>query len=429
MGGFFLGHHRWLIIFYLLVFAVFTWTIFKKMNGGEQVTEFLNFISMVLVSLPLIQIVFAGMKQSRVAGVQPIQENKPIVSSESVEKPDIYYIILDMYTRADSLKQDFNFDNSKFINELEKRGFYVANCSRSNYTQTQLSIASSLNMEYIQTLAGELNPQMENMEGLMGYIKDNRVRSYLEQAGYETVAFDTGYFWDSWTNADYYFSPTTSSNLTSKVTPFEGLLINTTVLLPLIESQILLTQNTAEELHNPVQIHIERELYKLDKFGQIAGISNPKFVYAHFMIPHIPFVFQMNGSIQTDIGYFSNHNAPIDEKHYVVGYTQQVEFINNRILADIDKILESSKNPPIIILQGDHGARGENRHTILNAYYLPKGTSRLYPMISPVNSFRLIFDYYLNGEFGLLPDISYFSSANHPYLFEEKPELSPACLP
>jgi hypothetical protein len=270
---------------------------------------------------------------------------------------------------------------------------------------------------------------MENMDNVVGYIKDNRVRLFLENAGYKTVAFDTGYFWDSWTNADFYFSPTTSSSLTSTLTPFEGLLLNTTALLPLFESQLLFSQNTAAEIQNPVQANIERELYKLDKFGQIAGVSNPKFVFAHFLIPHFPFVFKSDGSIQTDIGYYSNRNTPIDEKHYVDGYTQQVEFINNRILADIDKILGSSKNPPIIILQGDHGARDENRHTILNAYYLPKGTSRLYPTISPVNSFRLIFDDYLNGEFGLLPDISYFSSSNHPYLFEEKPELTPVCLP
>lgn len=429
MSGFFLGHHRWLIIFYLLVFALFTWMIFKKMNGGEQVTGLFNLISMVLVLLPLIQIVFAGMRQSSVVSNQQNQENKPIVSSESVEKPDIYYIILDMYTRADSLKQDFNFDNSQFINELEKRGFYVANCSRTNYVQTELSLGSSLNMEYLQTLAPELNPQMENMDSVVGYIKDNRVRLFLENAGYKTVAFDTGYFWDSWTNADYYFSPSTSSSLTSTLTPFEGLLLNTTALLPLFESQLLFSQNSAAEIQNPVQANIERELYKLDKFGQIAGVSNPKFVFAHFLIPHFPFVFKSDGSIQTDIGYYSNRNTPIDEKHYVDGYTQQVEFINNRILADIDKILGSSKNPPIIILQGDHGARDENRHTILNAYYLPKGTSRLYPTISPVNSFRLIFDDYLNSEFGLLPDISYFSSSNHPYLFEEKPELTPVCLP
>jgi len=429
MGGFFLSRHRWLIIFYLMVFAFLTWKIFTKINGGQQLTKIFNLISLVLFALPVFQVLSASVKQGRGVATQPWQEDRRIEYPTFEQKPDIYYIILDMYTREDTLRNEFNFDNSQFIHELERRGFYVANCSRTNYLQTELSLGSSLNMEYLQTLAPELDPQKGNMDGMVGYIKDNRVRIILEQAGYKTVAFDTGYFWDSWTNSDYYFSPTTSSSVTSMLTPFEGLFLNTTALLPLVESQLLFSQNTAAEIQNPVQTHIERELFKLNKFGQIAGISNPKFVFAHFMIPHHPFVFRKDGAIQTDIGYFSNHNTPIDEQHYRDGYIQQVEFINQRILADIDQILETSKNPPIIILQGDHGARDENRHTILNAYYLPGGDANLYPNISPVNSFRLVFDEYLNGDFGFLPDKSYFSPANRPYQYEEKPELSPSCLP
>lgn len=429
MTGFFLGRHRWLIIFYLLFFALITWMVFTKLKDGQKINKLFNLISLILIAFPVIQILFTGMNQAKSAVDQPWQKNKQVEPIISGQKPDIYYIILDMYTREDTLQQDFNFDNSPFINELERRGFFVANCSRTNYIQTQLSIGSSLNMEYLQTLAPELNLQLENMDGTVGYIKDNRVRSFLEKAGYKTVAFDTGYFWDSWTDADYYFSPTTSSSLTSMLTPFEGLLLNTTAFLPLIESQVLFSQKSAAEMQNPVQNHIKRELFKLEKFGQIAGISNPKFVFAHFMIPHYPFVFRKDGSIQADTGYYSNRNTPIDEKHYLDGYIQQVEFINQRILADIDQILKTSKSPPVIILQGDHGARGENRHTILNAYYLPDGDNNLYPDISPVNTFRLIFDEFLGGNFGLLPDKSYFSPSNRPFQFEEKPELSPFCLP
>ncbi len=429
MEGFFLGRHRWLIIFYLMIFAVITWMIFTKMKGSQQITKLFNPISLVLIALPIIQVLSIWVKQPRSAVVLPRQEKMKVESSLSGEKPDIYYIILDMYTREDSLNQDFNFDNSPFIHELERRGFYVADCSRANYIKTQLSIASSLNMDYIQTLAPELDPQMDNMEGLMGYIKDNRVRLFLENEGYKTVAFDTGYFWDSWLNADYFFSTTTSSRFTSFLTPFEGLFLNTTALLPLIESQILVSQKNATEIQNPVQLHIERELFKLGKIGQIAGISNPKFVYAHFMVPHEPFIFREDGSIQSDVAYYSEHNNPIDEQHYLDGYTQQVEFINHRILANIDNILESSRIPPVIILQGDHGARDENRHNILNAYHIPGGNKFLYPGISPVNSFRLVFDTFFNAGLGFLPDKSYFSTLTSPYQYEEKPELSPSCLP
>jgi hypothetical protein len=47
---------------------------------------------------------------------------------------------------------------------------------------------------------------------------------------------------------------------------------------------------------------------------------------------------------------------------------------------------------------------------ILNAYYLPDGgNNTLYSSITPVNSFRLIFDQYFGTKYGLLDDVSWRS--------------------
>jgi hypothetical protein len=50
--------------------------------------------------------------------------------------PDIYYIIVDGYARADVLREYYEFDNSEFLNGLEKRGFTVNDSSRANYYWT-----------------------------------------------------------------------------------------------------------------------------------------------------------------------------------------------------------------------------------------------------------------------------------------------------
>jgi hypothetical protein len=66
----------------------------------------------------------------------------------------------------------------------------------------------------------------------------------------------------------------------------------------------------------------------------------------------------------------------------------------------------------VIILQGDHGWGNTPslKMYILNAYYLPGASNAVYPMITPVNTFRTIFNAYFGGNYELLPDISYYSN-------------------
>ena len=72
--------------------------------------------------------------------------------AEVEHKPDIYYIILDAYARADVMQDFYGYDNSHFVEQLTDLGFYVAPCSQSNYAWTGLSLTSSLNMNYLQEL-------------------------------------------------------------------------------------------------------------------------------------------------------------------------------------------------------------------------------------------------------------------------------------
>lgn len=76
------------------------------------------------------------------------------------------------------------------------------------------------------------------------------------------------------------------------------------------------------------------------------------------------------------------------------------------------------KNRPIIIIQGDHGPditikdkerRIKIRTSILNAVYLPDTRENIfYDGMTPVNTFRIIFNKYFGTNFKLLPDITYY---------------------
>ena len=115
-----------------------------------------------------------------------------------------------------------------------------------------------------------------------------------------------------------------------------------------------------------------------------------------------------------------------------MGYRDQVIFINSQIKTIVQDIIDKSARPPVIVLQGDHGAvqmKGMARVAILNAYYLPgvDPASALYASISPVNTFRVIFNQYFGGNYPLLEDVSNYSTRDTPYNLRIVPNDRPGC--
>ena len=102
--------------------------------------------------------------------------------SNGIDLPDIYYIILDGYARADVLKEVYNFDNSEFIESLTRKGFFVAAESRSNYIFTKFSLPSSLNMRYL-----------EEGERVWQSVADSAVLHVVQNLGYQYVHLDSGW--------------------------------------------------------------------------------------------------------------------------------------------------------------------------------------------------------------------------------------------
>ena len=87
-------------------------------------------------------------------------------------------------------------------------------------------------------------------------------------------------------------------------------------------------------------------------------------------------------------------------------YFGQYQFITGVIPNVIQEILDKSSSDPVIILQSDHGPRWSGDwNNVLNAYHLPgNGNSLVYDDISPVNSFRIVFDKYLGANYPLIED-------------------------
>ncbi len=337
--------------------------------------------------------------------------------------PDIYYIILDAYARDDTLQAEYNLDNRPFLQELEKLGFYVARCSRSNYAQTLLSLASSLNMSYLQELGDGFKPGNTSQIGVIELLRHGAVRGALQQKGYTSVAFETGFKGTEWEDADVYLSPgkngLSSNRLLGGLTPFEEILIRTSVGLVLVNSKSIAPNALQSGLNNPNRLHYQLIRFDLEELRNMPTRPGPKLIFAHLVIPHPPYVFEPDGT-------FVNYDKPDNP-----GYQDQIAFLNRELVPLLRQIIADSSVPPVIVIQGDHGsilAPPSQRMNILNAYYLPGVLKEPIPAdISPVNTFRLIFNQYFGGNYRLLENTAYFSVYNRPYEFTVIPDNRPGC--
>ncbi len=415
--------NRYLLILYGLFLLVSIWWVLKKYNGNSDIIQGLNFVSVGLIIFAGYQIISYEIFAQQ---VNDIENSLPINHDEELR--DVYYIILDGYGRSDLLAEQ-GVDNSSFIDELENREFYVADCSRSNYAFTLNSISTVLNLDYVFNVVPNYGFTDTDTMPIIQSIRTNRVRTELKSLGYTDVAFNMGYRWAGWWDADLYlpkFNRFAAYVFSNTITPFELLFMETTFLNLFIQRGYLdwaFTNTITNEVEgNQASVysnHFKRVHQILDSFPEIIGMDGPKLVYLHMMVPHSPFIFNPDGSFNPDRNYYDHKFAGEQWDHYkYLGYRNNVDFINNEMLSLVDTILAQTNPKPIIIIQGDHGylLRDERRLNILNAYYLPEGgTVELYPEITPVNSFRIVFNRYFGGDFPLLADNSIKTDIGRPY--------------
>jgi hypothetical protein len=306
------------------------------------------------------------------------------------------------------LKNEYGYDNSDFLNTLQNLGFYVAECSQSNYAQTQLSLASSLNFNYIDALSDRFVPGSYDRTGLDSLIHHSAVRENLEKAGYRTVAFATGFLATEIRDVDYYLSPERSQG---QLNEFEYLLMETTLARLLQDANQFGMQSAGSELFR------ERTLFVLDNLDELGYIQDPKFVFVHLIVPHPPYVFGPTGGPvePAEVGTTKTQEGA---SHY----RDQVIYINSRMKEILPKIIENSSTPPIIVLLGDHGptvaSSPRSRMSNLSAYLLPGRDISAYSTITPVNTFRILFNEYFGQNLELLDDVSLYSDYTDPFNFK-----------
>jgi len=368
----------WGVIFFFV-------KVIKNRKHLEVVTKIFNTAGVVLIAINLFGILSSQLSKRMI----PFQDEE--ISShgqiDSHSLPDIYYIILDEFANLRSVKKIYDYDNSRFGDSLAGKGFYISKFSQTAYSSTERSLAASLNMNFL----------MEDDDPFQ-MIEHNRVVGFLKKKGYKFIHFANYHKSTKHIKgADLCFNFYENDVHACLLGDFYMILLNTTMLRPLYQyffDKYYSGYNRGAILST---------FYYLEK---VPEMRFPKFVFAHIMCPHEPFVFGPSGE-----SINKKYKDDWKTRHVYLG---QYLFTCKRALSLIDVLLGKSKNPPIIILQSDHGPRtrkargaffGDEWKWIFNAYYLPgDGRKILYDSVSPVNTFRLIFNHYFNTNYDLIKE-------------------------
>ena len=96
----------------------------------------------------------------------------------------------------------------------------------------------------------------------------------------------------------------------------------------------------------------EQDQYQIEILKKLTSTNKPgsgKFLFAHVLVPHNPFVFNADGSIATYDPGDNNIGKPVKEK-----YLDQVKYIDTEIKKITDDLITKDPNA-IVILQADEG--------------------------------------------------------------------------
>ncbi len=362
--------------------------IYKSGSTFNRVYTFINILWLSFIVMDGTLILLQDTSRNKFRDKYSV--SLPTIQSARSLQPDIFYVIFDAYSGGTVLKK-MGFDNRLIEDSLHKKGFTIINNSTSNYNLTSFSIGSTINMKYIDEADTTKKYYLDDYLPAANIIKYNGLVPWLKKQGYSIHNFSffdiekhpalipSGGFWDI---EDIYLQQNSGLKI------YKDLSWNFN--LPALISA------------RKIQADIDkRDAYDDTVYTSLLNLTKtpgttPRFVYAHFFMPHIPNSYDSNGRkipVNTKL-------SADDEKQ---AYISELKFVNKRINKIADALLQNNKRPLVIIIQGDHGYRFydydrksdefPNFHAV---YFSNKDYSRLPDTLSNVNLFKAV----LNTWFG-----------------------------
>lgn len=268
--------------------------------------------------------------------------NPPIGSHalEVEDGPDIWFLVLDTYPSADTLRQTFSSAGADLVQELAKRGFHINQNALTPYSMTMLAVPALLDGEYVLT-KGPATPGV-GQEIRRRVIGENRFVRSIARLDYSITVVENG--WRFSGCAEF---------------------VDTCVAAPWLDEQSgLLLQRSlvGRSMNVGREDFIPRASSALidwlaDNGERIKDNGVPDLVYLHIMLPHSPLRFNAECGLEPDgpmrggftIGAPNLPTAILRERIRL--YVEQVECIS----AVVTELIDTLGDRAIVGVVGDHG--------------------------------------------------------------------------
>jgi hypothetical protein len=298
----------------------------------------------------------------------------------------------------------------------------VPDAARTNYAQTFLSLAATLNLNYLDGLAHGLGTTSRDRRPLAHLIQDHALMRMASRAGYRVVVVGSDHMsTERIARADVCICSQLGLNEVELAT------IALTPLAPLAGGL----------RYDAYETHRRKVLQTFAALRSSATAQGPKLVFAHLLVPHPPFVFNARGESRPQprpatFRFQDGNHFKGSRSEYVSGYREQALFVARQLSLLVDSLLDGTQPAPVIVIHGDHGPGSKlqwerpdatdmhERMDIFAAYHLPDDAAGLYPTMTPINGARILAKYF-GVEMPLLEDMSFFSRWSRPYEFIQIP--------
>lgn len=397
--GSFITHYSFLLpAIFIIVLIKFIYLKETK-HSFKKLKLYLNTLILLLMLFDCVNVLVKANKKARLT----IAGQAELAVCSDCPKPDIYFIITDGYSGSNALKKFFNYDNSAFENSLKNKGFFIADSSFSNYNYTIYSTGSMLNIDMLN-IPGHFNGRRD-MPVAFDAVRYNRIVNYFEKENYNIYNYSLFEIKDhppkvKSTLLDFEKSPLTTQTFLYRLKRDLGYHLITTLNFKFLPKEEMKTKLADFKNIQTIDSLTRAEL-KI-KTGK------PKFVYSHFVMPHMPYYFDSTGNRIPD--HLMNDAFYADKNRYL----SYLKYSNKYFLGLVEEIQQQTNGKAIIVLLSDHGSReclqNEKDHKnaeLMNfiAVYLPdKNYNGFYKGISNVNVFRVLLNSQFNKRLPLIRD-------------------------